>query len=48
VEHGYEIRKEYPLNYYVDSNFNHESLTIPELIGLREEFDKAISDEQRK
>jgi len=48
AEHGYTVRKEYPENYYIDTNFNHESLTIPELIGLREEFDKAISDEQRK
>ena len=47
AEHGYTVRKEYPENYYIDTNFNHESLTIPELIGLREEFDKAISDEQR-
>ncbi len=37
-ENGYEIREEYPENYYIDSNITHESLTIPELIGLREEF----------
>ena len=42
-ENGYEIREEYPENYYMDSNITHESLTVPELIGLREEFNAATN-----
>ena len=42
-ENGYEIREEYPENYYIDSNITHESLTVPELIGLRKEFNVATN-----
>ena len=41
-ENGYEIRKEYPENYYVDSNITHETLSISQLIDLRHEFEEAI------
>lgn len=47
AEHGYTVRGEYPENYYIDSNFNHESLSVADLVELRGEFDKAILDEQR-
>ena len=40
---GYEIREKYPTNYYVDSNFTHDTRSIPELIELRGEFDKTLS-----
>jgi radical SAM superfamily enzyme YgiQ (UPF0313 family) len=35
---GYYIRKNYPENYYVDSNIRHDKLSIDELIELRKEF----------
>ena len=42
AEKGYTVREKYPENYYIDSNFTHPDFSIPELIALREEFDKAI------
>ena len=42
-ENGYEIRKEYPENYYIDSNFKHDTLTIPQLIELRNEFNNKLN-----
>lgn len=44
AEHGYAIRDRYPLNYYVDSNITHESLSIKDLIKLRHEFNKALKN----
>ena len=42
IEHGYKIRENYPENYYIDSNITHESLSIPQLIELRHEFNLKI------
>jgi len=39
---GYYIRKQYPENYYVDSNIKHDILSIDELIELRKEFVDSI------
>jgi radical SAM superfamily enzyme YgiQ (UPF0313 family) len=43
LENGYEIRKNYPENYYIDSNITHETLSIQELIELRHEFKKEVN-----
>lgn len=37
-DNGYYIRKDYPVNYYLDSNIKHDTLSIEELVGLRKEF----------
>jgi len=39
---GYYIRKQYPKNYYIDSNFQHDTLSIKQLIDLRKEYVDSI------
>ncbi|KKL82161.1 hypothetical protein LCGC14_1987570, partial [marine sediment metagenome] len=36
------IRSNYPTNYYIDSNLQHDTLTLKELMKLRKEFINSI------
>lgn len=42
IENGYRIRKEYPTNYYIDSNLEDKVLSIDQLIELQNEFNEAL------
>jgi radical SAM superfamily enzyme YgiQ (UPF0313 family) len=41
-ENGYYIRKNYPENYYIDSNVKHKIMSIEKLIELRKEFVESL------
>ena len=41
-QRGYYLRSNYPTNYYIDSNLQHDTLTLKELMKLRKEFINSI------
>ena len=45
-DHGYKIKKKYPENYYEDSNFVHESLSIKQLTQMTDKFNTIINGKQ--